>query len=379
MLTKRKRLTVWIFLFLLSILLYSWGYRKETGTVPDPVTSNSKALAVLHFFFNLIAAPFLGSSNLTWILGFILVIFFLFLALTPLFNSRYQENNYNLYPWIYLGLFSLLCSLLIAIGRSGLGADYAISTSRYTTHTILLPIAIIQLSQRIFSPSLKKRIILFFCTGILLGLNFVQSGNVVPYVQSRVPFIQVGKTCFNLIEYLEYSSFFRQSDRSCLRPLNSSPWMNVIWESAEKLKRLNFRTFPQNITFVENSVQTYGEITTPQTDQVFSIYQSESVKIRGWIERYPSQNNPTLILFSIANRPSFFANTYAVDFSSQPFTSTKSSSEYPLEWEIELTADFLPIGTHLIQAWIYDSTQNQFLKLDHQVNLRISKAQSSEQ
>ncbi|MEB3280168.1 MAG: hypothetical protein VKK42_14735 [Lyngbya sp.] len=367
--SKKKRLLLWLGLFLFSGLIYSLNYRQETDTVPAVVVEN-KILATIHFFFNLLATPFLNSSNLNWLIGLMIFLVFLGLIFFALFSQKSPDSNKKYSPWISIGLFSLLCSALIAVGRSGLGADYAITASRYTTHSILLPIAIIQLGQGIIlTPSQRFRItsrqnkVLFvgFFTGVLIGLNFIQSANAAIYVNSRLPIIQGGKTCVHLINYLEQSAFFKTSPQSCLTLLISTQWRELIWDSAEKLKRLNFRKFAENVAFIDNPPETYGEITAPQPfDQVINLSTTESVQLEGWIK--PSKNT-NIVLFSLNEQPSFFANAYAIN--------NNSSSEQQIKWEVEFTANFIPLGTSIIHAWIYDPIENQFLKLNHQISIRV--------
>ncbi len=381
----KKRLLVWLCLFLFSGFIYSINYRQETDTVPV-VVSDNKIFATVHFFFNLLATPFLNSANINWLIGLIIFSIFLGLTLLALFSLKSEQLIRNLSPWVSISLFSLLCSALIAVGRSGLGADYAILASRYTTHAILLPIAILQLSPRIiFNPTLNfitisrsNQLLIFgFLTGILVSLNLVRSANAVVYVNSRLPLIQSGKTCFNLINYLEQSTFFKTSPQSCFSLINSSQWRELIWDSAEKLNRLNLRKFAQNVAFIDTPQQTYGEITSPQTlDQVINISTTESVQLKGWIN--PTKN-PHLVLFSIANQTTFFANAYAIKSTEQPLNPNELSSKNLLKWEVEFSADFLPIGTSIIHAWIYNSTENQFIKLNHQVNLRVFNSTSLEE
>ncbi|WP_413163672.1 hypothetical protein ACL6C3_29785 [Capilliphycus salinus ALCB114379] len=366
---KKKRLLIWLSLFLFSGLIYSLNYRQETDTVPVVVVEN-KIIATIHFFFNLQAAPFLNSSNLNWLMGLMIILLFLGLIFSALFSEKFESLNPNYSPWISIGLFSLLCSGLIAVGRSGLGADYAIFTSRYTTHTLLLPIAIIQLGQRmIFNFSLnflakhRTNKLLFFggLTGLFIGLNLVQSANAVTYVNSRFPIIQGGKTCVHLIDYLEKSAFFKTSPQSCLTLLISTQWRELIWESSEKLKRLNFRNFAENVAFIETPQKTYGEITAPEPlNKLLNLSPTESVQLEGWIKPLKNTN---IVLFSLNEQPSFFANAYAIN--------NNSSSEQKIKWEVELTANSLPAGTSTIRAWIYDPIENQFLKLNHQISIRV--------
>lgn len=384
---KKHRLLVWIFLFIFSSLIYSINYRQETDTVPT--VSDNKLFATIHFFLNLIAVPFLDSNEWNWLLGGIIILIFLSLIYSAITSDHKLDLNPNLSPWISISLFSLLCSLLIAVGRSGLGADYAILASRYTTHTILLPIAIIQLSQRIFLNNLNHSIIVYrdnklfifgFLTGILIGLNLVLSANSAFYVQSRLPLIQGGKTCFHLINYLEQSAFLKTNPQSCLLHLHSASWVKVIWDSAEHLKRLKFREFAQNVAFISYPKQNYGEITSPlDSEQIFSSSTAKSVKLEGWIQRSLSSNPSNLILFSLAQKQSFFANAYALELTSQPLNSNPSSSEHRLKWEVELSADVLPFGNSIIHAWIYDPIDNQFLKLKNLVSITRFDSPPSEQ
>jgi hypothetical protein len=172
----------------------------------------------------------------------------------------------------------------------------------------------------------------------------------------------------------------KTNPQSCLLHIHSASWVQVIWDSAEHLKRLKFREFAQNVAFIYDPKQNYGEMTYPlDSDQILSSSTAKSVKLEGWIQQSPTSKPSNIILFSLAQKQSFFANAYALESTSQPLNSNPSSSEHRLKWQVELSADVLPFGNSIIHAWIYDPIDNQFLKLKNQVSITRFYSTPSEQ
>lgn len=376
---KIKRLMLWVFTFILSGLIYSIDYQKESTFTEENLLIHLDQ--IWSFFLNLIAAPIFHSTTLnSWIGGLILL---LFLGLTSNWIKHHSSSPQKLksLTWISIGFFSILCSALIAIGRAELGTDYALVASRYTTHSILLLIACVQLAQRWADDSLnyhrvslnlKKLLVYSFLVGILISFNGMISLDAMSYIQSRLPLIQGGRTCFYLINYLEKSSFFKTSLQSCLLQLNPRDWIDVIWDTAPRLERLNFRKFAKNVTFISQPELVDGEITSPLTsEQSLRISSGDSIHIEGWITLSRSQKLPEIIFFSQADHQSFFANADVIPENNDFKNLFNIQSQTKAKWQIELSAHDLSIEPTVISAWSYHSEKNQFHKLKNDVNIII--------
>ncbi|MGL5058805.1 MAG: hypothetical protein ACRC62_02395, partial [Microcoleus sp.] len=133
-------------------------------------------------------------------------------------------------PWLSIGLFSLLSTLFITIGRAQFGAMQAIESSRYTTNSILLLIATIQLGQ-LFVRKTKVSIardykfIYWGLSGLLIAAIIVNSQQAFAQARSAFIYKQGGQDCLQLINYLENSDFFDKSPESCLRVLSKKTWL----------------------------------------------------------------------------------------------------------------------------------------------------------
>jgi len=77
----------------------------------------------------------------SWFIGLSLTVLFLFLIWTVYKRRRLPDAS----PWIGLGTYACLFCLATTYGRLGMGYTGGFLSSRYTTHAVLLPIAIIAL------------------------------------------------------------------------------------------------------------------------------------------------------------------------------------------------------------------------------------------
>lgn len=190
---KTKRLILWLTSFVICCLIYSIQYNSKPVTeYYDPVSYGSiweKLRVYIWFFLNVVAAPLTGSLAIGWILGLILMACFVFLLFHFLVRHPSVRHPFRIVftpesvPWISLGIFSILCSFLMTIGRADLGAEYGLVTSRYTSHSILLIIAVIHLLNLCLnlknektkpSKSHERLLAYSFVLGLITSLIWVQ-------------------------------------------------------------------------------------------------------------------------------------------------------------------------------------------------------------
>lgn len=137
---------IWLTLSSLCIGLYFVGYQKPSAH-PDTLFVLEQPARALTYFFSLVGYSITGSFGIDILLalkiGIFLVSVFICFNIYSLFkyNSTFLENSL---PWISLGWFSILFCLATTVGRAGFGISQAFS-SRYTSITILLVIACVQL------------------------------------------------------------------------------------------------------------------------------------------------------------------------------------------------------------------------------------------
>ena len=393
---KTRRLFVWLTSFIFCSFIYSIQYNSIPVTeYYDVVSYNSiwdKFRVYIHFFLNVVAAPLTGDSTFAWILGLIVTSCFLFLFLQSWIERPSIRHPFRTVfisesaPWISLGLFSILCSFLMTIGRADIGADYGLVTSRYTSHSILLTIAVIHLfyihlyrfnNQYKKSAFSDKILVYSFCLGLITSLMWVrsyQSLNIVK-IQIYQP-TQSAQSCLYLINYLELekSHFFQNSPHHCLSSI--VPTTAGFSEQVQRLQKINLRNFAEDLSFVEEPDQIHGFISSPWTpEKSFSVPPGGIVKIDGWAILPNQPQQPQLVFLSLDNHQSFFASAYINLPSPDIIEFMKSDAYQNSRWEVSFSADNLTSGENIIKAWIYDPKERRFVKLSGEMQITIQDNQ----
>lgn len=359
---KRKRLIVWMLLFVATCGIYSIDYHPSRKT--NIFALLHQPLVVIDYFLSLLGSPIVRLSGISAFVGLIILASFLFLGCHFAKNMREHRDAV---PWLSLGLFSVISALFITVGRAQFGAVQALESSRYTTNSILLLVALVQLGQlfvRGSIASLNRRYTLVYriLAGLLIGIIIVNSGQAVAQSQAALAYKQGGKDCLELINYLEPSKFFQYSPESCLRVLSKKTWL--VREGALVLDKIGWRKSAKNVEFVANPEKVYGYFDQQQIgDKSLTINKNTAMKATGWAVLPEDLPQPNIILLSVGDKQSFFANAY-VNLNSPDIAQTLKSQVYRnARWAVELSGDNLPIAQTEIKAWVYNPVDNQFVKL----------------
>jgi hypothetical protein len=359
---KRKRLIVWILLFVGTCAIYSIDYHPSRKT--SIILLFNKPLVVIDYFLSLLGSPIVRSSGMSALVGLLIFATFLFLVFH---FGRKLGNNHEALPWLSIGLFAILSALVITVGRAQFGAIQAIESSRYTTNSILLLVALVQLGKlfvqgNIATANRKYKLVYRVLAGVLIGIIIVNSGQAIAQTASALPYKQGGKDCLALINYLEPSNFFKDSTESCLRVLSKKTWL--VREGALILDKIGWRKLVTNVEFIANPGEVYGYFDKPQTDDKSLIIKKNTViKATGWAVLPENLQQPNIVLLSVGDKPSFFANAY-VNLDSPDIAKTLKSQVYSNgRWAIDLAVNDLPIAQTEIKAWVYNPVDNQFVRL----------------
>lgn len=359
---KRKRLIVWMLLFVATCGIYSIDYHPSRKT--NIFALLHQPLVVIDYFLSLLGSPIVRLSGISAFVGLIILASFLFLGCHFAKNMREHRDAV---PWLSLGLFSVISALFITVGRAQFGAVQALESSRYTTNSILLLVALVQLGQlfvRGSIASLNRRYTLVYrvLAWLLIGIIIVNSGQAVAQSQAALAYKQGGKDCLDLINYLEPSKFFQHSPESCLRVLSKKTWL--VREGALVLDKIGWRNSAKNVEFVANPEKVYGYFDQQQIgDKSLTINKNTAMKATGWAVLPEDLPQPNIILLSVGDKQSFFANAY-VNLNSPDIAQTLKSQVYRnARWAVELSGDNLPIAQTEIKAWVYNPVDNQFVKL----------------
>ncbi|WP_293153528.1 MULTISPECIES: hypothetical protein [unclassified Microcoleus] len=371
---KKSRLILWILLFAATCAIYSIDYHPSRKT--SIIALLNKPLVVIDYFLSLLGSPIVRFPGISAFVG--LVVFAIFGFFVWYFGKNILSTDLGLggdgqdadptidlglrsqaLPWLSIGLFSVLSALFITAGRANFGAIQAIESSRYTTNSILLLIVLVQLGQLFIreTKSLLKFNYKFIYRGVLLlliGIIIVNSQNAIAQTSSALLYKQGARDCLQLINYLEPSDFFKNSPESCLRVLSKKTWL--VRDGAAILDKFGWRKFAKNVEFIANTKKVYGYLDKPPTGD-------KLLKAAGWAVLPDNRKQPNIVLLSVGDNKSFFANAY-VNLDSPDIAKTLKSQLYNnARWAVDVSGGDLAIGQTEIKAWVYNPVDNQFVQL----------------
>ncbi|MEG3953992.1 hypothetical protein [Microcoleus sp. herbarium2] len=397
---KRKRTIAWMLLFVATCAVYSIDYHPSRKA--SIISLLNKPLVVIDYFLSLLGSPIVRAPGISAFVGLVIFAIFVFfvvyfgkkivsssVASSVSANSEKQPQvpaspsslaiterndiaeNYQALPWLSIGLFSVLSALFITAGRAEFGAIHAIESSRYTTNSILLLIALVQLGQlfvrgnyRETKATLKRnyKFIYRVVAGLLIATIILNSQQAIAQSRSALLYKQGAQDCLQLINYLEASDFFKNSPESCLRVLSKKTWL--VREGAAIIDKIGWITFAKNVEFVSNTEKVYGYLDKPQiSGESLTVKQNDAVKAAGWAVLPENLQQPKIVLLSVGDKQSFFANAYVNSDSPDIAKSLKSELYNNARWAVDLSGNDLPIAQTEIKAWVYNPVDNQFVQL----------------
>jgi len=397
---KRKRTIAWMLLFVATCAIYSIDYHPSRKA--SIISLLNKPLVVIDYFLSLLGSPIVRSPGISAFVGLVILAIFVFfvvylakkivsssVASSVSANSEKQPQgaaippsititdrkdiaeNYEALPWLSIGFFSVLSALFITAGRAEYGAIHALESSRYTSNSILLLIALVQLGQlfvrgndRETKATLKRnyKFIYRVVAGLLIATIILNSQQAIAQSRSALLYKQGAQDCLQLINYLEPSDFFNKSPESCLRVLSKKTWL--VREGAAIIDKIGWIKFAKNVEFISNTEKVYGYLDKPQiSDKSLTVKQNDAVKAVGWAVLPENLQQPKIVLLSVGDKQSFFANAYVNSDSPDIAKSLKSELYNNARWAVDLSGNDLPIAQTEIKAWVYNPVDNQFVQL----------------
>jgi hypothetical protein len=398
---KRKRTIAWMLLFVATCAVYSIDYHPSRKA--SIISLLNKPLVVIDYFLSLLGSPIVRAPGISAFVG--LVIFAIFVFFVVYFGKKIVSSSvassvsansekppqipaiasslaiterkeiaesYQALPWLSIGFFSVLSALFITAGRAEFGAIHALESSRYTTNSILLLIALVQLGQlfvrgndRETKATLKRnynKFIYRVVAGLLIATIILNSQQAIAQSRSALLYKQGAQDCLQLINYLQPSDFFKNSPESCLRVLSKKTWL--VREGAAIIDKIGWIAFAKNVEFISNTEKVYGYLDKPQTsDKSLTVKQNDAVKAAGWAVLPENLQQPKIVLLSVGDKQSFFANAYVNSDSPDIAKSLKSELYNNARWAVDLSGNDLPIAQTEIKAWVYNPVDNQFVQL----------------
>jgi hypothetical protein len=331
---KRKRTIAWMLLFVATCAVYSIDYHPSRKA--SIISLLNKPLVVIDYFLSLLGSPIVRSPGISAFVGLVIFAIFVFfvvyfgkkivsssVASSVSANSEKQPQvpaipsslaitdrndiaeNYQALPWLSIGFFSVLSALFITAGRAEFGAIHAIESSRYTSNSILLLIALVQLGQLFVrgnyqetKATLKRnyKFIYRVVAGLLIATIILNSQQAIAQSRSALLYKQGAQDCLQLINYLEPSDFFKNSPESCLRVLSKKTWL--VREGAAIIDKIGWIAFAKNVKFISNTEKVYGYLDKPQTsDKSLTVKQNDAVKAAGWAVLPENLQQPKLYCY----------------------------------------------------------------------------------
>ncbi|MEH1913873.1 hypothetical protein [Nostoc sp.] len=367
---KKIRILLWMGLFVFCVGIYSIGYEKPSHH-PNIFFILQQPLITSEYFFTIIGFSF--GKNILYPIITGLIIFLLFSFFNVFWLKNYQSVFFKkAAPWLSLGWFAILFASITTVGRSGFGVEQATS-SRYVTVSILLVISCLQLCRLWILykwQDAEKNTYIFsgFCLGFLICIFvFSSQGSII---EGQNSFLQrkTGQNCLEIINFIDTS--ITNSPNNCLNFIFPDQFM--IRKLSTVLQKLEFRNFPQNITFITKADKNHGYIDVPSTtQQPLNIHRNETLKLSGWAILPERQEQPPITLLSYGNNQSFFATGLVNSNRPDVATALNSSLYNTSGWEANISLKSIPVGETVIKAWVYDRKGQQFIQLNGEPKIKV--------
>ena len=184
---RKLAITAWLALGAACIFLYTVGQ----PIVIDETPGDGGPIDIGLFFLAVTGTQWTSLPLSALLLGAFSLALFAFLVMRGL-----RIDARAAMPWISLGLLSLGFAGLVAIIRSKLGWEFAMSP-RYATPMVLLTVATVQLAALLEPPRLRTRLAL-----VLIGLLVLTNIAFVPLFWSTASSRHVSRICTDLAFFL---------------------------------------------------------------------------------------------------------------------------------------------------------------------------------
>lgn len=215
---KKWLMLAWIVGFVVSAALYFNGYQKTLGhpSLSESLIHPVKALGYFSILLGKALEPgdmiFLkeqfgtGHKIIAAATGLTVAALFI---MSALYIRRDMRLAHRAAGWLMLGTYSIMTAILVTIGRTGFGVEYAF-TARYTTFTLYLPIALVHLLPIILErhvaegrPSGKAKMLLHVLAGIVVVSHLLIYPFNIRQMSAFSKRLLQSKACLLLINVIE--------------------------------------------------------------------------------------------------------------------------------------------------------------------------------
>ena len=347
---------LWIFLFAASLALYTYHF---TFTGDDPSYVLAHPMQGAMFYLALLGAPFCQGTEIlsamvmaSVIGGTVLLGFLLCLALLR------GEDPKTFAPWLSVGLFGLLFAGLVTVGRSNEGLLAAMQ-SRYITGTILVSVATIQLGRLV---SVRQGTpIYLFSVGALSALIIMGSAGSVTAARQMKEERARAKVFLEVLRYVDPA--VDDSPRAPIAPLNRG---SGVRQSAELLNEIGFLHLASEVSFVDQTCNDCGAFESAESSgSLLHLRQrKDELTVAGWASLPDGRGLPKMVLISHGDQRTFIAGALVGTVERPDVAARRRDGRYlRAGWNATFPAQFLPLGTGTLKAWVYDSAEKKFIRI----------------
>ncbi len=303
----------------------------------------------------------------SWFIGFAAGVLFLFLVCTLAKQRRLPEAA----PWIGMGAYACLFCLVTTYGRLGMGYTGGFLASRYTTHGVLLPIAILALllialdSTNTTPGPAKTWITRIRVPGAVFAMTaiatLILTGDALSFRSGAIE----RNDRLLAKSLIPFTSYFDPDVDGVmtgpLYPLCPLTCMTIFGTGIKELTNAGYCKELDDIEFVTNGSEISGHYNLS-----CKLVEERYVGMveTGWVfsgsVTTGSKSAPNLIFFRPEGTDAFVAATEL-----HP-TKPRSDSGHAYEWRLFLSPFILPDCNTRMEMWVYNAESNAFVKVSQE-------------
>jgi len=360
----------WCVSIAINAAFYLHDYHRPPYTPSTTASFNAPVRAVL-FFFACVGAPLSTNTRFLFvaiILGSVITVLFVICCLYQIKFARQSTISYRLMPWLMLGTYSVLTSMMITFGRLGGGFLQSVN-SRYVTFSLYLIVSLLFAIPIIVEDSksrgwLIQRMSLIKPVGILALSTLI----LLHLVNSAASIRQMG-----------YMRTRRLQARSCLLFINSVsdkcitqgfPDRNTVAAAANAMNALGFLRPPLiNSNLIEEiqnkNVQSgsrFGAFEQLQRNNDSTLY------VAGWAW-LPNRNEPPDAVLLVYENSAGEKRIFAL--ADLPLKQTlwgdgpTKADAVAGRWEKSFPVERVPELPTTLSAWAFDATTGKAYLLEN--------------
>ncbi len=374
-LAKEKWLILTYFsAFVSNLFLYFYDYRKPEGS-PSIFLVITQPERLIKFFFGFLGSPLgwgliktgwsLSSLlNKSFIIGLVLAVIFLCTFFYFIIQRRDAALISRTIGWLMIGAYPIISSLIAGLGRSGDSPEAGLAL-RYTTFSVVLPIALLHLVAITFKDAdtkgyfvnNQKRIVQFIiliALGIFIYLHVITSEFAIKRMNLWKLDILQGRACVAFINIVTETKCIKEKvyphDIFKIQGI-ANDLFQIGFISIKLVNNNNIREIEGDANLTEKNYK-YGSF-----DRLTKLKEREFVA-DGWA-RLPERKAPydgVLLTYENSQGEDIIFTMADERFGRPDVAKTIKKREYSMSgWRKNFSTEKLPKGSLKIKAWAFDT------------------------